>query len=931
MPVLPHDAQLPSAGQEQNPSARVGTTVREKWRIDALIGAGGMAAVYAATHRNGQRVALKILHTVLASDSSVKDRFLREGYVANSVGHSGCVAVLDDDLTEDGAPFLVMELLEGDTLRDVWKKGGRRMPPVQALQLMDPVLDCLAACHAAGVIHRDLKPPNIFVTKQGQVKILDFGVAQLRTAASERTRAGTTLGTPHYMSPEQAMGLVDQLDGRADLFSAGAILHALITGQRIHNARTENEALILAATTPVPSVARIAPDLPVDVIRLIDKSLCWDRRNRHADAKVMQADLRKVLAGLGASVPTAETGLRIGTAVAASVEDGEYEELEELEELEEYDEGAEGQAAEAEQDVGENFAEEAAADDPRVLKMAELFKQIERLLPNVRQMGWEHPATNRALMTAFQQFADALQEDEHAVSFTCRPYSFLKLGQTVWEPSPPFDGIPYNLFECGIREMRIRRGVTQDEFRGMLELWMLDPSRDLPPEDDLAAAFWDRGLEHVECLTVDVFAEGGAGERETFLTEAGELERHAVDSAMNANAAEAKAMAVSTDRKALKQRGGKSVLAIDGAVRASLEPKLQVPREQWSDRYVRVLAAALVDAEEQGDSAMVYASLAKSSADLIVAGRLGVVLTLREALLRQLQRLCTGPVRAGVCLQLDRALLGGEALSLAIEYVSTHPGETDSFGDVLATLDAEQLPLVLQSFKADKPERLREAMLRYLEQAIPRASEEAVVGISELDPAVAAPVLAVLKRAGTASARNLLANLARSKDPTLRIEAQVLAAETPEALHGELTKLCADSSVRVRMAAYRVLSRHQLRAAAPAIVRQIKAPSFQTIEQEERRELYKTLLVLSSERGEDLALEAARKGGLITSEAREVLRAAAIDALGEVSRSRTVAAALREVAQSRWGTSEDTRSRAAAAAGRIEERASSGARAEGAS
>ena len=118
--------------------------------------------------------------------------------------------------------------------------------------------------------------------------MLDFGVAQMRDATSERTATGTALGTPAYMSPEQAMGLVDQLDGRADLFSVGAMMHALITGHRINNGRTEQEALVMAATKPVPSVARLAPHLPIELIKVIDKALAWDRRNRFQDSREMQ-------------------------------------------------------------------------------------------------------------------------------------------------------------------------------------------------------------------------------------------------------------------------------------------------------------------------------------------------------------------------------------------------------------------------------------------------------------------------------------------------------------------------------------------------------------------------------------------------------------------------------------------------------------------
>src|SRR4029077_1348514 len=137
--------------------------------------------------------------------------------------------------------------------------------------ICERVVDCLASCHAIKVIHRDLKPANIFILDEGEIRVLDFGVAQMRDATSERTAAGTALGTPAYMSPEQAMGLVDQLDGRADLFSGGAMMHALMTGQRLNNGRTEQEALVMAATIPAPSVARIAPHLPLEVIALIDK------------------------------------------------------------------------------------------------------------------------------------------------------------------------------------------------------------------------------------------------------------------------------------------------------------------------------------------------------------------------------------------------------------------------------------------------------------------------------------------------------------------------------------------------------------------------------------------------------------------------------------------------------------------------------------
>jgi len=164
--------------------------------------------------RNGSRSALKILHTEFARDPGIRERFLREGYVANRIDHPGRVAILDDDVTEQDEPFLVMELLEGETVQQLWKRKNRRLPPVEALWIASEVLDTLTSFHAEGIVHRDLKPANIFVTKDNVVKLLDFGVARMRDGGGDKTRAGTALGTPSFMAPEQAMGLTDGVDGR---------------------------------------------------------------------------------------------------------------------------------------------------------------------------------------------------------------------------------------------------------------------------------------------------------------------------------------------------------------------------------------------------------------------------------------------------------------------------------------------------------------------------------------------------------------------------------------------------------------------------------------------------------------------------------------------------------------------------------------------
>jgi serine/threonine-protein kinase len=142
---------------------RVGSTLKDKWQLDALLGVGGNAAVYAATHRNGKRAAIKILHMELSSNEDVVKRFLREGYAANRLGHPGAVSVLDDDRADDGSVFLVMELLDGYPL-DRFTRQNQRMPLDQLVRMGDELLDVLAAAHAKGVIHRDIKPENVLIT-----------------------------------------------------------------------------------------------------------------------------------------------------------------------------------------------------------------------------------------------------------------------------------------------------------------------------------------------------------------------------------------------------------------------------------------------------------------------------------------------------------------------------------------------------------------------------------------------------------------------------------------------------------------------------------------------------------------------------------------------------------------------------------------------
>ena len=301
-------------------NARLGTVLKGKWRLDAVIGIGGMASVYAATHRNGARAAIKLLHAEVAMDAEVRARFTREGYVANAVGHPGTVTVLDDDVSEDNAPYLVMELLIGQTLDTMLAMEPDGIAVHEVQPLLDQLLDVLAAAHDKGIVHRDLKPENLFLTSDGRLKVLDFGIARLRELSNHSptaTQAGSVLGTPAFMAPEQALGRWHEVDGRTDIWAVGATAFTLLTGQFVHEAETVQEQLVLSATRPARQVRELNPAVPEALARVVDRALSFDRAERFPNARGMRGALRQAM-GMPAPEPLPPFSPRIPESARVS-------------------------------------------------------------------------------------------------------------------------------------------------------------------------------------------------------------------------------------------------------------------------------------------------------------------------------------------------------------------------------------------------------------------------------------------------------------------------------------------------------------------------------------------------------------------------------------------------------------------------------------
>ncbi len=280
----------------------VGSVIDGRYRIDGKIGEGGIGAVYQGEHVVvGNRVAIKVLHPEYSRDEDVIRRLAIEARIAGTLGHRNIVQVYDFAAMEDGTHYIVMELLDGETLAQYLLREG----PVDAKFIVPvamQILEALGAAHARSVVHRDLKPDNVFLTRSADaaalVKILDFGISKIRSPGSDDfhlTKTGTVLGTPYFMSPEQATGKKD-VDQRTDIYALGVILYFALTGTYPFKGDTYNELIVNIFSEEPPPPRAVRPDIPEAVERVILKAMAKQRDGRFADAAEFSRTLQTLLA-----------------------------------------------------------------------------------------------------------------------------------------------------------------------------------------------------------------------------------------------------------------------------------------------------------------------------------------------------------------------------------------------------------------------------------------------------------------------------------------------------------------------------------------------------------------------------------------------------------------------------------------------------------
>lgn len=299
----------------------VGTVVADTYKLEALIGRGGMGDVFSASHLRlpGKQVAIKFLHPDVA-DPEILARFRREAEIASRLGHPNIVTVLDFNSLPDGTPYLVLEYLVGETLDDALANGPFSVE--RMLVIARQLGSALAAAHRASVVHRDLKPANIFLVPTeidghvGEIaKILDFGISKIRGSQTVKTQDSALLGTPQYMSPEQATGRHDAVDDRTDIFALGAIFYEMLCGRAAFAGASIPEVVFKVVYEPAPPLAELVPNIPPVVLAAIERAMQKKPEDRFANV----GELVTALTGVElATLPGRGATAAIGSGAAGS-------------------------------------------------------------------------------------------------------------------------------------------------------------------------------------------------------------------------------------------------------------------------------------------------------------------------------------------------------------------------------------------------------------------------------------------------------------------------------------------------------------------------------------------------------------------------------------------------------------------------------------
>lgn len=898
---------------------RVGTVI-DRWTLQRVIGRGGMAAVYEGVDEDGTRAAVKVLHDAYVGRGSVQRRFLREAFIIGVAKHPRAVKIFAQGLG-DGTPFFAMEFVDGETLQSRWSSVGR-MPPEEVVAYAKSLLDILAAYHKEGVVHRDIKPANLIVSGR-ELRLIDFGVARYRdmgTKVSEYTRDGATLGTPPFMAPEQALGKIDRIDQRSDIFAVGALMYSLLTAQFVHRGDNNDEILIAAASTPAESLIVVSPKTPEALVRVVDKALSFYPDDRYADAGEMLAALQNIDLGLGLSGPlkAPEAPSSAAPATAAGPDpvprvDGNAEEVRKAAAIAAF--GADAFAS-----IHTNITD----------ALEVMFRGLKRVFDSAQLYDASHPKVRQRIDEAYELVNQILHEYPEECAFVVRMSSF-QVGDTpIWTPKAPFDQIPYRMFINGLRVIRFLPGLTVEELRSFL-LLIIQPASELPAEDDLGTALWDMNLRHIQTTMVTSFTvSDDVHEQNAFETELNKVveTEESFLSREGTSLVELLGLIAETGDGGLAQAHMTSRDALIGMRLAQTSRAFPfreqfvdaLKRDNWELRTALVISAALEEAWNEHDLRRMAPVVGSIFPRYFLQGRVQEAFLLAQRVVASIK---SEKVRERVLEWLfDPKNLERLMLRLAYDPQLWDDETRKRASTLLALAPSEGVDEVLPMF-TQTSDKNRRVVMTYLMRNGAGRQQEYVDLARDARPEVAQDIVRVVERIDDPDTPAALMKL--TDHPAESVRALVLEALSnrfPNAVEEILAPMMEDESAHLRVQALRIARNLKSDTIRGILLKQAQSSRFHSLPFTERRLMMETIQALDAKLAEETCVELARrKLNLTLDPAMHTTRIMALTFLGEHGLTRDGWEALEDAAKRRPGNPQNVRDAATAAIEKWRDRA----------
>ena len=877
------------------------------WRLDGKVGDGRAAAVYIATQFGGERAAVKIMHARFKGDEVARRRLLREASIARRLSeHRAVTRVMEADVTKAGEPFVVMERLYGrdlDRLRD----DDGRLPVRLVLATALEVLDLLEWLHPQGIVHRNLSPFQIFLTLDGQVKVLDFGAAWVRDeaqAAGPARRGELHFDRHGYLAPEVLTAEAGG-DARSDLYSLGRTMLSLLAGQRIGDPEPDplaepSEDVLAYADVP-PSLAALRPDLDPRLIACIDRATALHPSARFADASAMREAVEATLAR------TAPSLAHDATERVRSLADALRSRADVQAEMDKLETGAW-------RSVG---------------LLRDIFRLVENVLYSAKRHGWEHEESILRLEHLVDVILDAIAGDADGIYWVVRPFSFEYLGEAAWSPEPPFDELTYHLFDAGFRKMHLLPGLTDEECRRFLRWLVLDPTRDLPVEDDLATVYWSLEFEHVRCELVSAVVLQDVEDYERLDAELRSLQGEAIEQLRSSVQARLRgeddpdAVAIEAAEAALVV-GRPSAVALDRALIGRLGETLVDAIPLWRGRLAHVLAECERDASQAGDLRLVLDPWSKFVTKALEDGAIEDVLEVFGVVADRARERRVVAAFAEPFFH-ERALWRLLSVLIPIRTPRDLGADAPFFAGRLHALlrvaPARVAPTVIEAMARCSDRHLLSVLLKVAERHL-RGHEDAIGEVlADAEAVLGTNLVAIFGRNPSRESIEALGRAAENPHAKVRMSAtEVLARYAPARAMRTMKALLRDPDPSIRLRTVLCMRSNRLSQAVALLGDRIEEREFQSLDLDERKQTLGALYALDEERGEAKLVALVEHHGVVQNDDIDATRTIAVELLAERALSDAALEAVRGAGRRRWWNGPQLQESAQRAAAQIEQR-----------